>query len=260
MANAGEPRTPGAVPQPQDTQALIRHLGSRLQETKREPLALLARIVHSLGPERATALAEQALTLYAGEGMLTVQGDRKRTAGGIFFYLAKLQASPKQQQRIQFWLGSDRRRPRKPMNARPGSPAQPKAQAPREASKQTRTPSLAEVVAQARTEQGAGTLSTTSIKLIGRPGQVQTEGALTFLVLTAQHVPALPKQIPARESGTKYLVIIGNKQWQRISGELEANAEARFVIEGYPTVQAGFPGIAVAALNCALVVKGGQEP
>lgn len=259
MTDQGVPSPPSASLQPQEAQTLIRQLASRLEETKREPLALLARIVHTLGPERAAALAEQALALYAGEGMLTAKGDRKRTAGGIFFYLAKQQATPKQQRRLQFWLGSDKPRPRRPMNAKPRQLAQPKAQAPAPALQQKQAATLSEIVTQARSEPGAGTLTTTSIKLIGRPSQVHTYGPLTSFVLTAERVPALPKGIPAIQTGTQYLVLVGSKQWRRVAGELEADAEARFVIEGYPTVLEGFPGIAVAALNCALVAKKSQE-
>src|SRR5215469_13783319 len=128
----------------------------------------------------------QALALHAGEGMLTARGDRKRTAGGIFFHLAKQQATPKQHRRLQFWLGSDRQRPRRPMNAPPGPPPHPKATALQQAPQHKPASTLADSVAQAQRGPGAGTLSTTSVKLIGRPGTVQTQGALTRLVLTAE--------------------------------------------------------------------------
>lgn len=259
MADLERARAPSAGVERHEAEALVRQLAARLGETNREPLALLARIVRTLGPERATALAEQALALYAGEGLLTAKGDRKRTAGGIFFHLAKQQATPKQHRRMQFWLGSDRPRPRRPMNARPGHPTQPKAPAPEQAPQQQPAATLAEIAARVRLEPGAGTLTTTSIKLIGRPGTVETQGALTCLVLTAEHVPALPKSLPATQAGTQYLVLVGSKQWQKVAGELEADPEARFVIEGYPTVQAGFAGIVVAALNCALLARKHQE-
>jgi hypothetical protein len=242
-----------------EVQALVRQLAARLGETKREPLALLARIVCTLGPEHATALAEQALALYAGEGLLTARGDRKRTAGGIFFHLAKQQATPKQHRRMQFWLGSDRQRPRRPMGTQPEHPAPPNAPAPLQAPQQKPATTLAEIAARVRLEPGAGTLTTTSVKLIGRPGTVETHGALTCFVLTAERVPALPKSLPAMQAGTQYLVLVGSKQWQKVAGALEADSEARFVIEGYPTVQPGFAGIAVAALNCALLARKHQE-
>ncbi len=51
------------------------------------------RTVRTLGPERAQAFVTQSLEVEANGGMLVPDGSRRRTLGGIFFYLVRTQIS-----------------------------------------------------------------------------------------------------------------------------------------------------------------------
>lgn len=65
----------------------------------------LNRAIQVLGAKECIVLANEALRVYSGEGMLTAQG-KPRTLGGIFFKMLKEQTT-QEQRRIIF--GLDRR-------------------------------------------------------------------------------------------------------------------------------------------------------
>ena len=64
--------------------------------------SLAARIVQTLGPERTLALLAQAEAVEA-RGGLTLPDGRRRTPGGVFFRLAREQATPDERARIWPW-------------------------------------------------------------------------------------------------------------------------------------------------------------
>ncbi len=66
-------------------------IAAQLGETESGPRATIWRIVRTIGPERAQAFVAQALEAEANGGMLIPDGSRKRTLGGIFFYLVRTQ-------------------------------------------------------------------------------------------------------------------------------------------------------------------------
>ncbi len=61
---------------------------------------LLANVVDALGMDAVEELYRRTLDVEASGGMLTVRGNRRRTAGGVLFFLARKQMSETQQNRI----------------------------------------------------------------------------------------------------------------------------------------------------------------
>jgi hypothetical protein len=78
-----------------DRTEAVTTIAQQLGETEAEPLKRLKGVVKVLGVEEALALCEQALQVEREGGMLTKDGSRKRTVGGIFFYLAQATGNPK---------------------------------------------------------------------------------------------------------------------------------------------------------------------
>jgi hypothetical protein len=74
---------------PMDRAEAVKTIAAKLGEVEREPLKKLKAVVKILGPEQALALCEKALDIDRGEGMLTQDGTRRRTPGGVFFYLVR---------------------------------------------------------------------------------------------------------------------------------------------------------------------------
>ncbi len=68
-------------------------IAAQLGETHAGARATIWRCVHTLGPERAQAFVTQSLEVEANGGMLVPDGSRRRTLGGIFFYLVRTQIS-----------------------------------------------------------------------------------------------------------------------------------------------------------------------
>lgn len=71
----------------------VDEIAALLEETEKIPLRQIEAIVCLCGGRFAQALAEEALLVEAQEGLMTADGTRRRTKGGIFFYLARFRMS-----------------------------------------------------------------------------------------------------------------------------------------------------------------------
>ena len=263
----GEPSgaTPPATipPPPPEALAVARQLAAVLGETEEKPIMQMARAVATLGPDKATGLSEEALTVAAGEGILTkdkATGEmRKRTPGGTFFALVRKEVGEKA------W-----RKKIKPVLSQ----------------KKVLAVNLGEqfaVIREAASRQNfkAGDTSKVELTLTGTPLSVQKQQtfvALSFIDKDA--APPLPKGVPTLErkgtskaeakpgdttngtaeqqpakgqGGTRYLVLVATKQWDKIEEALKHNKNDKLVIKGYSLVQPNFAGIVVLAYQANTV-------
>ncbi len=65
-----------------------------LEEEDKTPVRQIEAIVRFCGGQFAQAILEEAMEIDAGEGLPTSDGSRRRTKGGVFFYLARYRMSP----------------------------------------------------------------------------------------------------------------------------------------------------------------------
>src|SRR5713226_5776566 len=72
-------------------------LAEVLQEPNRP---LLTQVLRVLGTDRTTAILTETLQCEANGGMLTTDGTRRRTPGGVFFQLVRQQARPQERWRL----------------------------------------------------------------------------------------------------------------------------------------------------------------
>ncbi len=72
-------------------------LAEVLQEPNRP---LLTKVLRLWGHDRCRALLEHTLQCEANGGMLTRDGTRRRTSGGVFFQFVKEHATPQERQRL----------------------------------------------------------------------------------------------------------------------------------------------------------------
>ncbi len=68
-------------------------IAAQLGETAPGARATIWRTVRTIGSERAQAFVAQAQEIEANGGMMVPDGSRRRTLGGIFFYLVRTQVS-----------------------------------------------------------------------------------------------------------------------------------------------------------------------
>jgi hypothetical protein len=87
-------------------------IAAQLGETEPIPRKALKRAVRILGPAQVQALLDRVLETERTGGLMLPDGSRRRTPGGVFFYLIRTSVEPKERYKIL--------RPQ-----RPPAPAQP---------------------------------------------------------------------------------------------------------------------------------------
>jgi hypothetical protein len=102
-------------------------IAEALGETKSGPLTQIKLIIKLCGEDFAYKLLQEAQTIYAEGGMLTSNGERPRTLGGIYFYLARQQV-PKEHRSTIFisqWKRAKLRREREEQKAAKATKTKP---------------------------------------------------------------------------------------------------------------------------------------
>jgi hypothetical protein len=217
---------------PQDTEQHVRRFAQALGERYPQPVGHIRRIVEIMGVEFADELLRETQAVETAGGMFLERENRRRTIGGVFFYLVRdrltdeqrRQIFPKEKQRS----GSKRQRGERPVVAPLAAEALPE-------------------VIQALTQQ-YGKASTVKITVIGRPAQVVERGDVVIFGLLNEKQPALPKRLPAPPAQTKYLVLVAKKPWSKVAGVVK-DAEDVLIIEGFPAYEPRHTGITVYALS-----------
>src|SRR5437588_261478 len=73
----------------------------KLAEVLQEPnRPFLAQVLRTLGPERTADILVDTLQQEAAGGVLTKDGTRRRTPGGVFFQCVRERATPHERQRL----------------------------------------------------------------------------------------------------------------------------------------------------------------
>jgi len=214
-------------------------IADQLGETVGGARATIWRTVRTLGPERAQAFVAQALEVEANGGMMVPDGSRKRTLGGIFFYLVRTQISDDeaiQINRAWRWQQWKQRQPAK--SKAPAAPAPPPL-----------PPFVwdeaAPIIAELTTNVGEA--STVKMTVIGRPTQVVERQGVVVVALRSTKAPTLPKGLPPLPSTpTTYMLFIQQKQWNKVRETMQ-NADDALIVEGYPVHEPRFAGITVYA-------------
>jgi hypothetical protein len=212
-------------------------LAGILQEPK---VPLLRQVLRTVGQDRCAAILADTLTCEANGGMLTKDGTRRRTPGGVFFQFVKERATQQERQRLF--------PPPKPQHHQAPAPAQSHAQ--------PQAPTWEEVQALVQTlPQGEATVKLT---LIGRPAldAVQTRPTYVAFRMQGKEPGPLPKglpPVPAQHSIT-WLVVIALRQWNRVKDSLAAQTDDTLIIEGHPVV-AGDGTHVLLAQTCTSVVQ-----
>jgi hypothetical protein len=187
-------------------------IAATLGETEQMPLETIQRVVEVIGEEKALAILEETVQVEAEGGMLTNDGQQRRTPGGVYFKLVKLQTPSKERQEIF-------------------APAWAAAVTPPEPVTWEDSQHLSDEAL----ESEKGEASTVKVTIIGRPGRVIEKGNVVITSMQNSKAPALPKGLPKPpDDPTTYVIYIAMKQWQKIKESVLNNPNDRLIIEGYP--------------------------
>jgi hypothetical protein len=177
-------RSYGIVSEAATLQQTAATIADRLGESEAGPRSLIIRIVKELGQERTLALLDETMQIEANGGMLLPDGSRRRTPGGVFFFLVKerlTQAGEKQILARVFWRWQG--------IAPQRTPSAPASTAPvaRWAERGVWLAALGETNGEAKTVK---------VTLIGRPARVVEQEGFTLLKMQQSGpLPSLPNEI-----------------------------------------------------------------
>lgn len=231
---------------PSGTQQIVAQIAATLGETEAAPQTQIRAIVRLCGTERALGWLQKTQEIEAAGGMLTEDGTRRRTPGGIYFRIVREGLRADNQQRLIaqiFWR------------------AQPNGRSNPQNTPVTATTTWADrkgLIAEGSTQ--AGKVTTVKVTLIGTPGKIVEKPQFTLLMMHhTGRLPALPKGIPIPDAvpETTYVVYIGAKQWRSVAQALANNPDDSLIIEGTQFYDAEYSAITVFATNTT--TKGLQQ-
>jgi len=204
----------------------VDQLADALEEPNRP---LLQQVLRMLGSDRTTALLAETLQCEANGGMLTADGTRRRTPGGVFFQLVRQQASPKERQRLF-------PRPTLPHRQAPSEGLPPTVGVP---PPQGLPWDEVSTIIQTLATQPPGEARTMKLTLIGRPGTVEVRGQAVVFRMQGKAPGPLPKGLPPLPStpALTWNVMVALRQWNRVKDSVTTNQEDQLIIEGYPALQ-----------------------
>ena len=227
---------------PTDLKRTVDRIAQQLGETNFGARAQIRRIVERLGTERALAFLEETLEVEAQGGLMLPDGSRRRTPGGLFFYLVRTRVAPEEWADI--WQARYRAKKKTAQVAAPPAPApSPKVPPPPPFEWEDRLRVIGDTLS------SRGEATTVKAILIGRPGRVIEQPPLVITTMPSMRVPSLPEGLPPPPgTPTLSVVYIARKQWVKVAEALQ-NLQDALIIEGYAAYDPELQGIAVFATN-----------
>lgn len=208
-------------------EGFIQQLANGLNESN---IDLLRLIVSTIGPDRTRVFFEKTLEIEAQGGLMTIDGSRRRSAGGVFFYTVR-GGLPKKEMRM-IWPPVIKRAPTI-------------VTLTWEEAKQLTVQAL----------QSIGEAKSVKVTLIGKPGKVIQQENYVVISMKGKEPSSLPKGLPAppANSAITWAVFIVNKQWSKVKDSIRVNADDQLIIEGYPVIDPKSGSSVVLAMNCKSV-------
>jgi hypothetical protein len=199
---------------PQELIEAAERVAEQLGETGTGPREQIRRAFEVVGPEAVQAALEEAQRIEAAGGLMLKDGSRRRTPGGVFFYVLRQRVSREEWHRIQ---------PEAPKAPAPPQPPPPQPLAWEE---------RAELVQAALARPG--TAGFARLTVVGRPQEVKPrEGFVVVSLEGGERVPPLPHGLPKVPSlRTTYKVAIADHQWRALAPALN-NPEDVLIAEGF---------------------------
>lgn len=187
-------------------------IADALGETEEQPRQQIERIVYFCGIDFARCIFEETLMVEESGGKMVVTGERRRTPGGVFFYLVRYRVSPHMRDVLfrQPQPGDESFVDYPPFNWQ----------------------ERLEIFKKLNQKKGEAT--SVKIKIVGRPGLV--EHRRNMVVMTMEYTikaSGLPKGVPEPPTKpTYYTIYIAAKQWAKVESMLQ-DPDDLMILEGY---------------------------
>jgi hypothetical protein len=201
-----------------------REIAEQLGESEEGPLRQIELLLEHAGEEFVKSMMEETLKVESGEGLKTEDGKRRRTKGGVFFYITKGKLSTEIRQIIYPNLGQGNK--------------------PKQIEWAERLEHLNELA-----QQEAGKAHSVAITIQGLPMSVKKVDNSVILALSSQpNNQNLAKGIPIPPAqDSPFMVYMGLRQWEAVEESLAKNKNDRLIVEGECCLDSESGTIAVLA-------------
>jgi hypothetical protein len=198
----------------------VARIAKALGETDDVPIKQINRTIEVCGLDFTEFMLANAEIVEKNGGMMTTNGERRRTKGGVFFYL------------LRYSLPMDIRNeifpPPKWVTAKEGQKKKSKYPA---FHWEDRIDQLHKAV-----ESEKGDIEELNIQLRGRPGYIERRDSLMILTME-QSIPVnqtFPRGVPdPPNDSTRYFVFVGEEQWKKnVGNKLDKSQKNIVVVDG----------------------------
>lgn len=202
-------------------------IAEQLGENGAGPREQIRRAFEVAGPDVVQAALDEAQSIEAGGGLFLKDGSRRRTPGGVFFYILRQRVDREQWLRIQ---------PEAPKSSTPPPPP------PGPLNWEERADLVQAALAR------PGTAGFARLTVIGRPQEVKPRDGFVIVSLEGgERLPPLPHGIPKVTSlRTTCKVAIVDHQWRPLAAALN-NPDDVLIAEGFAFLNAKTGSVIVLA-------------
>ena len=221
--------------QTDDIKAYAKEVADKLGETNDYPRRQIELLIEHAGREFVAKKLEETEKVEAEGGMKTESGKRRRTKGGVFFYLAKGDMKWKVRNMIFPNFGQKNHGRVLEWHER----------------EDHITPLL--------DEDKAGSAQQIDITLTGRPGEVNilNENSVVTTIRHDYRLTLLPRGVPQpmQPTSTLYTVYMDHDDWQKVNDTLSEDDEALLTVTGPCLYDTATGSIAVLGREVALYTE-----
>lgn len=205
-------------PLTKEQRQLAVNIGEKLGENEKKPLRQIQRLIELAGEEIVLKLLDDTLEIETQGGMLTLDGTRRRTLGGVFFHLARQSLPQEIVGQVFFtWL----------------------VKANKRNESESKYPEFTWDERKSVFENiwgEKGKVSKVRISLVGRPGEIERRQHLVIFSMEdeLEHKEfVLPTGIPeANRIARTYNILVSAKQWETV-GKAIQHPKDELIIEGF---------------------------
>ncbi|HFE37640.1 MAG TPA: hypothetical protein ENK06_04355 [Gammaproteobacteria bacterium] len=213
----------------------VTKIAQTLQETEDKPIHQIHQICELIGEEETLAYLEKALLIENDGGLKTEKGDRKRSLGGVFFYLVRGGMTWSQRRRVFPYFSTE-----------------PKVNNKLAASPYKWSWRVADFKRFKRYQRGAGLVE---IKVVGKPLKVIEKTQVTVVTMRSGEPPSLPKGLPAPPATpTVFLILIAAKQWRKVKPYI-GDPTNKLIVRGWPVYDKKLGTITVLAQSTTSTLR-----
>jgi len=191
----------------EEIQSVARDVAEKLGENEPNPVRQIEMILKHLGPEFVQEHLDETLKIEAEGGMMTQDGKRRRSAGGVFFYIVKGKMEPSIRQIIFPNFGQTTKGAVMEWRERQ------------------------EMIDKVKDDPGE--LRRVAVTLYGRPGKIEILDNSVVMAMNFEHPTApYPRGVPHPPGGTNpFVVYMAMKQWEVIAEHVKSGKD-ELIVEG----------------------------